>query len=547
MERLTGLDGAFLSLESPTTHLQILGALVFDPGRGGRGRATSGPSGASSPTGCPWSRRSASGWSRSPSACSTRPWSTIPTSTSTTTSDGSVSPSPAGIGELADLVADLASRPLDRRRPLWEFHVVEGLEHGRLAIVPKVHHSIIDGVSGAQVMAAFFDLSNRCRPLSPSSGRTAAEPTRRGQAVRPAGTEPPGPRSRLVAGPAAGRVASSGGTCWARCPVTPTRWCGRCLGVSGRPKAVSSSEPGGVTGRCPRPLRGAPHVDQPGHLAPPAGGAGRTAAVRRAAGPPGARRHHQRRGPGGDLGRHALVLRRPGRGAGELVGRDGAGLGAHRGGGRHPRQPGVGHAGLAGHDGGDPVARLRRIHEGTRTAKEQSRFVGREVFAGWAQAWLPVGGHPTDPPGHQPPSLRPRGAAVQPHRVQRARDRTSRCIWPGPAMVAMYPLGPIIEGVGMNVTVFSYLDTLYVGVQGCWDAGSGHRRHRRGHGGRRWPSWSTRPTAGTGRCRGGTPSSLRRPRAGSAGRRCVAPLGRSPPVPEVRPRSRSPGRSTARV
>jgi len=33
----------------------------------------------------------------------------------------------------------------------------------------------------------------------------------------------------------------------------------------------------------------------------------------------------------------------------------------------------------------------------------------------------------------------------------------------------MYPLGPIIEGVGVNVTVFSYMDKLYAGVQGCWE------------------------------------------------------------------------------
>jgi len=33
----------------------------------------------------------------------------------------------------------------------------------------------------------------------------------------------------------------------------------------------------------------------------------------------------------------------------------------------------------------------------------------------------------------------------------------------------MYPLGPIVEGVGVNVTVFSYLDTMYAGVQACWD------------------------------------------------------------------------------
>jgi hypothetical protein len=39
----------------------------------------------------------------------------------------------------------------------------------------------------------------------------------------------------------------------------------------------------------------------------------------------------------------------------------------------------------------------------------------------------------------------------------------------GARMIAMYPLGPIIEGVGVNVTVFSYLDTMYVGVHACWD------------------------------------------------------------------------------
>ena len=56
--------------------------------------------------------------------------------------------------------------------------MVEGLEHGRLAIVPKVHHSIIDGVSGAQVMAAFFDLSSVPAPI-PLFGR-ATVPRSRG-------------------------------------------------------------------------------------------------------------------------------------------------------------------------------------------------------------------------------------------------------------------------------------------------------------------------------------------------------------------------------
>jgi WS/DGAT/MGAT family acyltransferase len=114
----------------------------------------------------------------------------------------------------------------------------------------------------------------------------------------------------------------------------------------------------------------------------------------------------------------------------------------------------------------DPVARLRRIHEETRTAKEQSRFIDSEVFAGWAQALVPsVATRLT----RLVTNLR-----VFDHVAPLFNLIVSNVPGPdfplylaGARMVAMYPLGPIIEGVGMNVTVFSYLDTLYVGVQGC--------------------------------------------------------------------------------
>ena len=55
------------------------------------------------------------------------------------------------------------SRQLDPDRPLWEMHVVEGLEGERTALVAKVHHAILDGVSGASVLAAFLDLTPRTR------------------------------------------------------------------------------------------------------------------------------------------------------------------------------------------------------------------------------------------------------------------------------------------------------------------------------------------------------------------------------------------------
>jgi diacylglycerol O-acyltransferase / wax synthase len=67
-------------------------------------------------------------------------------------------PTPGRLSDLATLVGHLASIPLDRSRPLWELWVVEGLEDGRIALVAKVHHSSMDGASGVDLMPAFFDL-----------------------------------------------------------------------------------------------------------------------------------------------------------------------------------------------------------------------------------------------------------------------------------------------------------------------------------------------------------------------------------------------------
>ena len=63
-------------------------------------------------------------------------------------------PSPGGERELADLVADIASRPLDRTRPLWEIWIVEGIADGRFAVVSKMHHALADGVATAQMFLA---------------------------------------------------------------------------------------------------------------------------------------------------------------------------------------------------------------------------------------------------------------------------------------------------------------------------------------------------------------------------------------------------------
>jgi WS/DGAT/MGAT family acyltransferase len=56
-------------------------------------------------------------------------------------------PKPGKVRDLLELVSRLHGTLLDRHRPLWETHLVEGLEDGRYALYSKVHHSLIDGVS----------------------------------------------------------------------------------------------------------------------------------------------------------------------------------------------------------------------------------------------------------------------------------------------------------------------------------------------------------------------------------------------------------------
>jgi diacylglycerol O-acyltransferase / wax synthase len=66
-------------------------------------------------------------------------------------------PAPGGERELHRVVDDLFAQPLDARRPLWETHLIDGLDGGRAALLTKVHHCMIDGVSGVQVLDVMTD------------------------------------------------------------------------------------------------------------------------------------------------------------------------------------------------------------------------------------------------------------------------------------------------------------------------------------------------------------------------------------------------------
>jgi WS/DGAT/MGAT family acyltransferase len=94
-------------------------------------------------------------------------------------------PAPGDERRLAEAVARIHARRLDRAHPLWEMHLINGLPGGKVALYTKVHHAAIDGVSGAETLATLLDLTpdghltrrtlrtTPSEPGDPGPGRTA--------------------------------------------------------------------------------------------------------------------------------------------------------------------------------------------------------------------------------------------------------------------------------------------------------------------------------------------------------------------------------------
>ena len=86
-------------------------------------------------------------------------------------------PAPGGRRELDDVISQVASTPLDRSRPLWEFHFAEGLVGERFALIGKVHHALADGVASVNLLARAMDIvGGEQSERDPVDGR--AVPTR---------------------------------------------------------------------------------------------------------------------------------------------------------------------------------------------------------------------------------------------------------------------------------------------------------------------------------------------------------------------------------
>jgi WS/DGAT/MGAT family acyltransferase len=169
-ERLSGLDASFLYGETPTMHMHVGMVAVFDP--------STVPGGYSFrrvrqlindriPLAPVFQRRLV----EVPMRLGFPVWVDDPEFDIDNHLRRAALPAPGGMRELAEFAADVISRQLHRDRPLWEMWMVEGVEDGKIALVVKMHHSTIDGVSGAELLGVLFDLEAEPPEASPTTAR----------------------------------------------------------------------------------------------------------------------------------------------------------------------------------------------------------------------------------------------------------------------------------------------------------------------------------------------------------------------------------------
>ncbi|GHJ60339.1 diacylglycerol O-acyltransferase [Nocardioides sp. OK12] len=171
MDRLSGLDASFLYLETPAQLMHVCGLLVLDvstmPGGYGFERLRAGIEGhvRDVPAFTRRLRRVPLGldhpvWVRDRSFDIERHVHRL------------ALPTPGGYRELTELAGHLAGLPLDRSRPLWEMWVIEGYEGDKVVVLSKMHHATVDGVSGANLISHLCALSATDAPLTPAPRAT---------------------------------------------------------------------------------------------------------------------------------------------------------------------------------------------------------------------------------------------------------------------------------------------------------------------------------------------------------------------------------------
>ncbi|MEZ5169233.1 MAG: wax ester/triacylglycerol synthase family O-acyltransferase [Acidimicrobiia bacterium] len=348
-------------------------------------------------------------------------------------------PPPGGPEQLGNLVGDLVSYKLDRDHPLWEFWVIEGLEDDRVALLAKVHHAIIDGVTGVGLFDKLFD-------LEPDPPRDERQPV----PARPTERVPSGAELFLRG---LGRTAV---TPWRLLKFTPQ------IALQGGTLAsfMRRDESPAIPFRAPRTSLNrviSPHrrfayssvsLDEVKKVKNTFGVKLNDVVLALCAG--ALRNYLDERG---ELPDAPLVAQVP--------------MSLHTDGSKNSvgTQVAAMFASLAT-DIDDPVERLEAIYRGTQASKEMQRAMAARKIMNLSD---------TTPPGLLSLAARTYTASGLESSVPPVYNLIISNV-PGPPvpiyvagmkLEALWPMGPLLYGSGLNATVLSYIDTIDFGFMSC--------------------------------------------------------------------------------
>jgi len=440
MQRLTGMDAGFLYMETPSSAMHVAGLAIYDPS------TTPGWTiddikemvRARLHLAAPFRRRLA----EVPFGLHHPVWIEDPDFDLDWHIRHIAVPSPGGPRELADLVSHLVSLQLDRSRPLWEMWVIEGLEHGHLATLTKMHHASIDGASGAEITVSLFDLTPEVAEVPPPEHPWVPDKV---------------PSEFELVGYALNSLA--------RQPVRAAKAVRRTVGMALNLRTTNRQPD---TTPPPAPFS-APHTSINASLTAQRSYAtvslslSDAKTVKRAFGTTvndvvlalcaGAlRRYFDERGehPDGALVAMVPMSVRTEEEKGALGNRVTSML-----------------TSLAT-DIDEPVVRLMAIHENMRRAKDQTNAIGADTLTDWAEFAAPA-------VFSRATRLYSRMRMADRHRplfnvtISNIPGPPFPLYSAGARLVANYPVGPIFDGGALNMTVMSYQDSLDFGLQACPD------------------------------------------------------------------------------
>jgi diacylglycerol O-acyltransferase len=166
VERLTRLDASFLYLEEPDTPMHVGGVLILEAPRGGVDALA-----ALVEARLPLVPRYRQRVAMVPGHLANPVWVDDPDFDISYHLRRNGLPRPGTEAQLLDLVSRLASRPLHRRRPLWEMYLVDGLSKGRVAVITKTHPALVDGLSAIDIGQVLLDVEPDAPAPEPAEWR----------------------------------------------------------------------------------------------------------------------------------------------------------------------------------------------------------------------------------------------------------------------------------------------------------------------------------------------------------------------------------------